>query len=157
MTHEIRFTVPGLPATKGSARAFVVKGKPGAKSRAVVTNNDPRAKGYQQAVSKCAAVALATAGLRPFVDGPVAVLILFYLPRPKKFLTRKYAGIQMRPVTRPDWDKLARLCGDALTAIVYRDDSQVVSARVEKFYCAADELPRADITVRRMSAGPLLG
>lgn len=154
-TGELRFTVPGLPATKGSARAFVIPSKTGGKPRAIVTNDNPRAKGYQQCVSECASAALAASQLSPFVDGPVALEIALYLPRPKKFLTRKYASLALRPVTRPDWDKLARLLGDALTNVVYRDDGQVVSARVEKHFCAVDELPRAEITVRGLSTGSM--
>lgn len=155
MTEMLRFTVPGMPATKGSARAFVVTPRGGGKARAVVTNDNPRAKGYQQTVSECASAALIAAGFKPITEGPVALEIVLYLPRPKALMTRRLAGLQLRPVTRPDWDKLARLLGDALTNVVYRDDGQVVSAKVEKHFCAVDELPRADITVRRVSTGPL--
>lgn len=38
------------------------------------------------------------------------------------------------PIVRPDLDKLARAVNDALTKIVFKDDSQVVQMNIRKVY-----------------------
>lgn len=65
----------------------------------------------------------------PLLDGPVAVELLFLIPRPKtvvrQYPTGRYEG---------DLDKHARAILDAMTGIVYKDDSQVVDMPVKKRY-----------------------
>ena len=109
-------------------------------TRAVVTNDNPKTKGWQQIVSEAALAAMPTPTL---VDGPVALDVTFYLPRPKA-LKRKVA-----PHTKkPDLDKLIRSVKDALTHIVWRDDSQVIAVQARKFYADPDVLPHVSVTVR---------
>jgi crossover junction endodeoxyribonuclease RusA len=145
--NALTFTVPGVAAKKGSTRAFIPKGW----KRAVITNTDPKAKAWQQLVSEAATQALSRSSLQPFADGPVLLDVWFFLPRPKKFLTKKYAPVDVPLITTPDVDKLARVVVDALTRVVYPDDSRVIDLYVHKRYCAAGELPRAVITVRAVS------
>lgn len=45
-----------------------------------------------------------------------------------------------------DWDNFHKLSMDSLTGIVWKDDSQIQKATVEKFYDKA--LPRLEITVK---------
>ena len=40
----------------------------------------------------------------------------------------------VRPTKRPDWDNIGKVISDSLNEIAYKDDSQVVDARVKKFY-----------------------
>jgi crossover junction endodeoxyribonuclease RusA len=145
--NALTFTVPGVAAKKGSTRAFIPKGW----KRPVITNMDPKAKAWQQLVSEAATQALSRSSLQPFADGPVLLDVWFFLPRPKKFLTKKYAPVDVPLITTPDVDKLARVVVDALTRVVYPDDSRVIDLYVHKRYCAAGELPRAVITVRAVS------
>jgi Holliday junction resolvase RusA-like endonuclease len=144
----LTFTVPGVPQSKGSTRAFVPKGW----KRAIVTNDNPKSKGWQQLIAEHATLALAQSALQPFSDGPVAIDAWFYFPRPQKFLTKKYAHVNVPHVTRPDADKCLRCAKDALSKVVWRDDAQVVDASAHKRYCAAGELPRAVLTIRAASA-----
>lgn len=143
----LSFVVPGVPATKGSTRAFVIE-KAGFKPRAIITNDNVKAKGWQQLIAEHASKALAESQLQPFADGPVIIDAWFYFPRPQKFLTKKYTAVDVPHTTRPDGDKCLRLALDALSQVVWRDDSQVIDAYAHKRYCAAGELPRAVITVR---------
>lgn len=142
--NALTFTVPGVAAKKGSTRAFIPKGW----KRAVITNMDPKAKAWQQLVSEHATQALAASNLQPFADGPVMLDVWFYLPRPQKFLIKKYAHVDVPHVSTPDADKLLRCVIDSMTRVVYPDDSRVIDAYVHKRYCGAGELPRAVITVR---------
>lgn len=147
MSLTLTFTVPGVAAKKGSTRAFIPKGW----DRPVITNADPKAKAWQQLVSEHATQALARSSMQPFADGPVVLDVWFYLPRPKKFLIKKYAHVDVPHLTAPDADKMLRLVIDSLTRVVYPDDSRVIDAYVHKRYCAAGELPRAVITVRAVT------
>jgi len=76
-------------------------------------------------------------------DGPVRLLVLFFLPRPKShYRTGKYAG-ELRedaprwPDKTPDIDKLLRAVMDGLTRVLYDDDKRVVSVECEKRYTKA--------------------
>lgn len=151
MTQTIRFTVPGIAQTKGSMRAFVPKGW----SRPILTNDNKKAKGWQQLITERAADALAASNLQPFSDGGVIVDVWFYFPRPQKYLIPKYAHVDVPHTTKPDADKYLRLALDSLSRVVYRDDAAVIDAYAHKRYCAHGEFPRAEITVRAVTV-PLL-
>jgi Holliday junction resolvase RusA-like endonuclease len=147
---ELNFTVVGVPQTKGSTRAFVPKGW----TRPIITNDNPKAKGWQQTIANCAALELRRAehaGL-VFLAG-VAIDVTFYLPRPKKFLVKKWAGIDVPHTTRPDADKMLRVVKDALSKVVWNDDAQVTDVVARKRYCAAGEFPRVVIRVRDSAEG----
>jgi Holliday junction resolvase RusA-like endonuclease len=127
---NITFFVPGLPAPGGSKRAFVVGG------RAVLTEDCKRSKPWR---SRVAAVANdAHAG--PPLDGPLALEMVFSLPRPKgHFGSGRNAGrvrpsAPAYPATKPDTTKLVRSTEDALKGIVWRDDAQVVEQVARKVY-----------------------
>lgn len=125
---EIAFRVAGMPATKGSARAFVRGG------RAIVTNDaGQKAKCWAAKVTDAAFEAM---GDSPLFVGPVQVAIDFYLPRPKShYLRGKVRVTAPRYVpTKPDGSKLLRCAEDALTGVVFRDDSQIVIWSGVKFY-----------------------
>lgn len=75
--------------------------------------------------------------------GPVALLILFRLPRPKT-LPKKAAY----HIKKPDIDNLAKNIKDALRGSLYRDDSQICASTLEKQYCLDGEKPFVRITAR---------
>lgn len=140
------FFVPGLPIAKGSAKAFVIK-KTG---RAIVTQtNRDKQKPWASIIG------LTAKGLYPApVSGPIRLHLQFVMPRPKSHLkTAKNAQNQVKDsapryhVSKPDIDKLARCLLDALTYIVYEDDSQVVELTANKTYTVAGESPGVHITI----------
>lgn len=143
----LTFTVPGVAQPKGSTRAFIPKGW----ARPIITSANPKGKAWQQLIAEHATRALAESRLQPFADGAVIIDAWFYFPRPQKFLTKKYAGVDVPHTTKPDADKILRLAKDSLSKVVYRDDAMVIDAYVHKRYCAAGELPRAVITVRSVT------
>ncbi|MFD9903858.1 RusA family crossover junction endodeoxyribonuclease [Streptomyces sp. NPDC059063] len=81
-------------------------------------------------------------GRRPTITGPVALAVTFSLARPKRhFGSGRNADAVLpsapaRPDVKPDVSKLIRSTEDALTtALVYRDDAQVVEYwRLSKHY-----------------------
>lgn len=49
-----------------------------------------------------------------------------------------------RPTKKPDCDNIFKTVADALNGLAYDDDSQVVSASIEKYY---SDSPRIEVTV----------
>lgn len=56
----------------------------------------------------------------------------------------------IRPTVTPDIDNIAKACFDALSMIVFRDDKQVVSSTIEKWY---GDRPRVEMQVRELELG----
>jgi Holliday junction resolvase RusA-like endonuclease len=136
---ELVFTVVGVAQPQGSAKAFMRKGK----QHPIVTSDNTQLKGWRQLVAHAASQALRDDRRCTFFEGAGPVCADFYLPRPKSL------GAKVRAhMTRPDVDKLARAINDALTGVVWRDDSQVVQLKVTKAYARVGESPCAVIAVR---------
>lgn len=139
----LTFTVYGVPIPKGSAKGF----KHRSTGRVIVTHDNPRTKSWQQAVLEAAQIAM---GFDPPVDGPVALTLRFYLPKPKSTPRRVVDAVK-----KPDLDKLVRCAKDGLTrGGVYHDDSQVVAVVARKDFAAdvfdpleARGLPRMEVIV----------
>jgi crossover junction endodeoxyribonuclease RusA len=120
----LNFTVYGLPQPQGSIRAFMPKGW----KRPVLTSDNAKVKPWRQEIAGTAAALMERESIR-IIQKPfgVRVTAYFYFPKPKsakKSVTHK--------TTKPDIDKLARALHDALTGIVYEDDSQIVESRAIK-------------------------
>ncbi len=130
--HLIAFQVHGLPVPQGSTRAWVVNGKP------IITSS---AKGLASWRRLVADVAQRFAPNQPWI-GPVGIELHFGLPKPKSAPKRR----RVWPDKRPDLDKLTRAVLDALTYVVFADDSQVVDIRASKEYGA----PGVVIEIRRV-------
>ena len=125
---EIVFYAEGVPAPQGS-KTHVGGGRLIESSRQVGL--------WRDAVRRAAVEAMAD---RPPIDGPVYLVQVFALPRPKSHYGtgrnsgRVKRGAPSRPPVRPDLDKLARAVGDALTGVCYHDDAQVVNLCAAKYY-----------------------
>jgi len=141
----LAFTVYGEAQPQGSARAFVPKGW----SRPIITSDNLGLKSWRQLVAEAAnrAVASRPANERGLLLEGVRLTIAFYLPRPKSLPKRVTAHTK-----KPDIDKLVRACCDALTAICFRDDSQVCELVTAKHYAAEGDAPHVDIRVEATAA-----
>lgn len=134
---RVTFRVDGVPAPKGSMRAFVVRG------RAVTTEDNVHTRPWAALVKDAARQVCPLSEPVPFVRGvAVHLSVTFILPRPAS-LPKKVTG----HTKKPDLDKLARAVKDALTGVVWSDDSQVVTALLGKRYAAAEEGPGALVAV----------
>lgn len=135
---EINFDVAGLPVTQGSARAITHRST----GRAVLIQSNREAlNAWRASIGYSARVA--AAGAFAERGTPVWCTFTFRLPRPKSLPKRV-----LRPVSKPDLDKLARACLDAMTGVLYADDSQVVSLHVQKEYSGEAQAPGAVFVVR---------
>lgn len=126
----ISIFVPGIAAPQGSKR-HVGKG--------VLVESSKTLKPWRNDVGREASIAMRG---REMVYGPVAVRLAFHFPRPKgHFGTGKNAGTikasaPRRHIVKPDIDKLERAIYDALTGIVWKDDSQVWKVEKIKAYAS---------------------
>ena len=133
-TMSISFTVSGHAKPKGSMRAFMPKGA----RYPILTSSNASLKDWEHVVRS-----VAQDFTNAYTTGPVRVRLRFNLPRPKS-LSAKVS----RPHTkRPDVDKLARAVLDALTGVIFKDDSQVYCLIATKMYANENEPPHVRITV----------
>lgn len=88
------------------------------------------------------------------IQGAVVLAMEFVKPRPKNhYGTGKNAEVlkdsaPAAPIIQPDVLKLARAAEDALTNVLYVDDSQVVTELISKRYCHHWEPEHVNITLR---------
>lgn len=139
----MKVRVHGTPQQQGSKNQF------GAESNAA------KLKPWRNAVAQAVGEAWEAAGFS-LLRGPVRISVVFGYTRPKAhYRTGKNSHILRDDaphykISAPDADKLARAIGDALTGVVYKDDSQVQWGHLRKVY---DESAYADITIIDLSGG----
>lgn len=109
----IEFRVDGLPVPQGSMK--VIHGR-------VIHSQGSALAQWRASI----ALAARKAGARPTRE-PITMTLTFIMPRPKT-VKRNH------PSVAPDLDKLIRGALDALTAIAYVDDGQVVEIYSKKIY-----------------------
>lgn len=130
----VRFTVRGTPAPQGSKRAFRNKFS----GRIQQVESSKALAPWRDTIGLAADVAMA--GRDP-LEGPVRLTVQFRFQRPAGHRGAK----GLRPSAprvhhqRPDVSKLVRAVEDALTTIVWRDDSQVAQLVATKAW--DDEAP----------------
>lgn len=142
----IAFTVYGVAQPKGNMRAFQRPGMRGP----VLTDANRSVKSWQQLVAEAASAALDRLPLeeRLVVSGGVRCEIFYFLPRPQALNTPRYRGVEVAHIKRPDIDKLTRAVLDALTAVLWVNDAQVVELVAVKRYAAIGLPARVDVRVQ---------
>lgn len=130
MPEPITIYATGKPYPQGSKDAHVIHAK-GQRPRAVlVDKHSDELKAWRTEVATQARNVMV--GAEP-LTGPVCFSAAFYIKRPKAhYRTGRFAALlrddaPLYCATKPDVDKLVRAILDALTGVVYADDSQVVA------------------------------
>jgi crossover junction endodeoxyribonuclease RusA len=126
--------VLGTPAPKGSNRAML---RGGFAVMVAGSSNvgQQRMKQWERCV-RDAARETAPASV-PFRETAVAVAIVFRMPRPTGHWSKNgtlRSSAPARPRVKPDVDKLARATLDALTGVLFDDDSRIVELALHKTY-----------------------
>ena len=85
-------------------------------------------------------------------NGPVMVDVLFLMPRPKRLVWKTRDMPRVPCDRKPDIDNLVKSLLDALTGIVWFDDSQVTGLVAAKCYASGHEKPGIEVVI---SAGEL--
>jgi Holliday junction resolvase RusA-like endonuclease len=87
---------------------------------------------------------------RQQLEGELVMTVRAYFTIPKSASKKKAAdmvGGRIRPTKRPDWDNVGKIISDALNGLAYHDDSQIVTATVEKWYSAE---PRVEVEIQEI-------
>lgn len=135
---SVTFHVSGIPTPKGSFTRM----RNGAMLPAGTTESRKKSANWRNDIRYAAIEAM---GERQPSFGCVRFLCEFQLPYPKSSI-RKYQFGWWPNIKQPDVDKLLRMLFDALTGIVWVDDSQVSFVTCNKVY-AWDGKPGAFIVV----------
>lgn len=143
MRPSVTFFVAGIAKPAGSKRGFFIPKI----NRVVITDACKGSKDWKTDVKH-------EAQLRyegELWDCPIHLTLIFTVTRPKgHFKSGKNSAFlkdnsPVWPTTRPDVLKLARAVEDALTGIIWKDDSQIVHEVLIKRY---GDRPGVDINIR---------
>jgi Holliday junction resolvase RusA-like endonuclease len=137
----IAITVRGLPAPQGSKRHV---------GNGVMVESSKKVKPWRQDVKYAALEAVGETWT--LLDGPLVAAMTFTFARGKShYRTGRNAHLlresaPVRPAVMPDLSKILRSTEDALTGVVWADDSRVVGyERLGKFYAGTDAVDVLDV------------
>ena len=134
---QIKFTVPGEPQGKARPR-FTRDGRTYTPKKTVEYENSIR-NAY---LKECEGISFGTAAVK--------VIIVMYYKIPKSTSKKKHEMMisgEIRPTVKVDLDNCMKVVCDALNGIAYKDDAQIVSARLSKYY---SDCPRIEVTIREV-------
>lgn len=149
------FFVEGRPQTAGSKTAVPITNGEGERvATRVVESGDRKAKAaWREDVREAARRAIAEAGGDWPTSNALSVEFVFHRRRPKgHYGSGRNADVvkdsaPRHPTTRPDVLKLARAAEDALTGILWHDDSVITREELVKAWSAREGLT---VAVRRL-------
>lgn len=152
---SIAFTVYGEALTAGNKTPFpiMVHGKPLIKNGRIVTRvkeGNPKTQDWKAAV----AYAARQVYHGELLDGPLQLSLTFYRPRPQGHTGSGRNAGKLKgsapeyPITRPDTVKLTRAIEDALSKVIWKDDSQIVRHLLAKDW---GEPARVEICIEVLS------
>ena len=142
----IRFVVPAIPVAQPRQRTRVV-GKGGRYFAHNYTPTSAPVNAFKAAVQQAAAAVYSG----PPLEGPIALAVLFVLPRPKRLLWKTRPMPRDWQPARPDEDNLSKAVRDALEGILWRNDSQICLPLAAKMVAAGREQPHVVIQVQDLT------
>jgi len=139
------FFIPGIARTSGSHKSYGGR----------ITHAGDYTKQWMDTIAWCV---LKEVGRMCLLEGPIKLTIVFYKERTKgDFRTRQGRTSKLLkpsappyPIKRPDLTKLVRAAEDALTKVIWKDDSQVVIQDTRKEFCSGDQKPGVYIKIEEL-------
>ena len=127
----LSFIVPGTPQQRGSKKAVVSKST----GKAIAIDmNQKKSKPWMSLVKDCAWLAIREQGWVMTEKQPIRLTAQYHFARPKSHYGRGRHSSTVKPsapvlfhANPPDLSKLTRCLEDALTGIVWDDDSRVAA------------------------------
>lgn len=144
----IHIEVLGIPRPGGSKTA----GQNKKTGKLFVRPSNPNTAVWRAEVEKAASAQYQG----PLLNGPIKMTYEFLFPRPKKHFGKgKNAEVLKLDaprwhVIKPDLTKIIRSTEDALTGIVWTDDSRVCKRLESKRYCYGPESPGVRLTIEEI-------
>ncbi|MCA9233369.1 MAG: RusA family crossover junction endodeoxyribonuclease [Planctomycetales bacterium] len=136
---KISFTIPAVPIAQPRHRIGKVDGKAmafGAKMTHPI-----------HAFKATVILAAREAYDGPPLQGPLRVDLLFAMPRPKVKVWKSKPMPREWHAKKPDKDNLEKGVVDALTKLLWKDDSQISMGTTIKVICSGDEQPFVRVEV----------
>lgn len=152
MIRPIVFNVLGIPKPQPRPRAFARKMGNGKFSARVYDAGT--AEGWKSQI----AVEAIKHRPKQLIDGPIEVLLYFFMPRPKSHHKSSKPDRPLKdsapihPTGKPDCDNLAKAVLDCITQIgcFWRDDSQVVELTIVKAYADEYKPSRLEVCIKEV-------
>lgn len=138
--------VSGAPIAKARPRAAKTK------TNKVYMYTPSRTKDFEYKIRQRAEQAFE----KP-MQGPVALKIIFYLPRPKRLYWKTKPMPEVFVTAKPDCTNLCKAVEDGLSGVAFLDDKQIGDLHVIKMYHAGNAGPRTIITIKEASMDELQG
>lgn len=132
----IKLIIPGEPVAKARPRVM----------KSGITYTPAKTKNYETLVKEL----FITQYGQVMLEGELVVNIKAYFSIPKSTTKKKRELMQVeeiRPTKKPDIDNLFKIVTDALNDLAYKDDSQIVTGTVEKYY---SENPRVEVEISKL-------
>jgi crossover junction endodeoxyribonuclease RusA len=138
VSNTLNFTVHGKAQPAGSKRFVGTSGS----GKGLVIDQNPHAADWKKRVAQIAAEERDKAGWE-IIRGALRLSVHFQRARLKSHYSKRGASLLLASApaywaTRPDRGKLLRAVEDALTGVIYADDSQVVGGDVVKSWGPTD-------------------
>ena len=137
--NKLKVTIPGEPSGQGRPR-FSTRG-------GFVKAYDPEKSRNYKAFVKYIATHEAMKQGWVYTEEPIKMSVIAYMgiakSKSKKFQQAALDGME-RPTKKPDLSNIVKGVEDALNGLLYKDDSQIVELKLQKFY--SDE-PRLEFSL----------
>lgn len=154
MDNHLAFNVPGRPVPQGSVRAFARGGK------AMVVQGGSKESRERLATWRSDVRAVAQEAMKnsPPFRGAISMQVVFSFRRPNahygtgRNAERIKDSAPIDHLRQPDLDKLNRALLDALTGIVYVDDSQVITLDSRKRWITLADSEGTIVSLREVSS-----
>lgn len=82
------------------------------------------------------------------LNEPLQIKIIAVFPRPASMIWKTKDMVRIYKTSKPDFDNLAKSVCDALNGLLWRDDSLICSATIEKWIAAGNEQPHVFVIVK---------
>lgn len=140
--HRSRLMIPKTAWMHTQTSSFIPKDR--VKQIFISQYPDPATEATEKVLAEAASLFMR--GRVP-TENPVALLVHAFKPIPESWSKSDKAKAEagyIRPTSKPDGDNYLKAVQDALNEVVWRDDSQVVDARVIKQY-SSDPAMRIEV------------
>lgn len=129
----ISINLAGPPRGKGRPRF-------GRRGSFVAVWTDKKTVAYEDQLAEAGRTAM---NGHPMRLGALSVQIEAAMPVPESWSNRKRQAAlsgDLSHIGKPDFDNIAKIVGDSLNKIVWKDDSQIIVCAFRKFYAAEPSL-----------------
>jgi len=138
---RVQFVVPGTPVGKGRPRASTIAGN-------VHIRTPTKTRNYEAKVAACAR----NAARRPLDAGPLRITVVAVFARPKRLQRKKDPADRIRHDRGPtDASNILKAIEDGAEGVLYKNDSRIAEARVEKWWAAKGEAAHTLVVVETLT------